>query len=831
MHRRASFVLFATFAGFATSPAGAQCAPRFAAGTGNMGFWSATGSAGVTATCVWDPDGPGPATPVLVFAGYFDVAGDARAQKLATLDPVTGVWAELGGGMPSYYSATSLLPMANGDLVAAGSFASVGGVPVNGIARWDGTTWHAYGNGLASGVRSVAVLPNGDLVACGDFYLGALSYLARWNGTAWTSLGAGVNAAVHAMAVLPNGDLIVGGMFNQAGGQPAARIARWDGTTWSAIPGLPQNPGMDAVEALAVMPNGDLIAALGWGVFRFDGVAWGALGSSVFGLSGFAGALLVLPNGDLIAGANAYLTSGVFNGVYRWDGTAWQTIGGACSGLVRCLALQPSGELIAGGAFAYAGTTRVDFAASWDGANWSPLSRGTTDVVFALAAAADGSHIAGGNFTTIGGVACNHVARWAAGTWSPLGGGVDGTVRAAVVLANGDVVVAGDFLAVSGLVARRVARWNGSGWVPLGGGCNGFVNALAVLPNGDLVAAGEFTLAGGVPANRIARWNGTTWAPLGAGIDYRALALHVLPNGDLLCGGEFGFAGGIAAQNVARWDGTAWSPLGNGVPFTVRALADRPGGELVAAGEAQPYGARIMAFDGTAWSSLPSGAGADNTITALASLPGGDLAAGGAFTTMDGAPASRIARWNGAAWSPLGAGLDATAHALAVTASGELLVGGEFTIADDAVAARVARLVSPCPATAPPVGMGCAGSAGTLDLVASSLPWLGASNTFVGSNLPANGLALGIVGFTPQALALNTVLPAAGPTCMLYATPDATLLLVPTAGSVTWQLAIPEDPSLVGLVLYAQVLGFEFGGAGLQSVASSNGLTPTIGSF
>ena len=62
--------------------------------------------------------------------------------------------------------------------------------------------------------------------------------------------------AVCALAVLPNGDLVAGGGFTTAGGVSANGIARWNGTSWSAL-----GSGMDAsVYALATLPNGNLVA-------------------------------------------------------------------------------------------------------------------------------------------------------------------------------------------------------------------------------------------------------------------------------------------------------------------------------------------------------------------------------------------------------------------------------------------------------------------------------------------------------------------------------------------------------------------------------------------
>jgi hypothetical protein len=69
-------------------------------------------------------------------------------------------------------------------------------------------------------------------------------------------MAGGFSPNVYALAVLPNGDLVAAGTFTIAGGTPANRIARWNGSAWS-----PLSSGMNnAVYALAVMPNGDLVA-------------------------------------------------------------------------------------------------------------------------------------------------------------------------------------------------------------------------------------------------------------------------------------------------------------------------------------------------------------------------------------------------------------------------------------------------------------------------------------------------------------------------------------------------------------------------------------------
>ncbi|MFN5956748.1 MAG: hypothetical protein ACK462_02265, partial [Planctomyces sp.] len=73
-------------------------------------------------------------------------------------------------------------------------------------------------------------LPNGDLIASGLFTNAGgvpANRIARWNGSAWSSLGSGLNGTASALTTLPSGDLIAGGGFTTAVGIVAPYLARW----------------------------------------------------------------------------------------------------------------------------------------------------------------------------------------------------------------------------------------------------------------------------------------------------------------------------------------------------------------------------------------------------------------------------------------------------------------------------------------------------------------------------------------------------------------------------------------------------------------------------
>jgi hypothetical protein len=99
--------------------------------------------------------------------------------------------------------------------------------------------------------------------------------------------------------------------------------------------------------------------------------------------------------------------------------------------------------------------------------------------------------------------------------------------------------------------------------------------------------------------------------------------------------------------------------------------------------------ARVARWNGSAFSAL--GSGLNDTARALAIGTNGDVYVGGSFTTAGGSSIPYIARWNGSAWSALGSGLNELVRSLTISPSGELVACGGFTTADGlAIADRIA---------------------------------------------------------------------------------------------------------------------------------------------
>jgi hypothetical protein len=370
-----------------------------------------------------------PSGEILV-GGEFATAGDVDASHIARWNGAA--WSAIGAGtvIQQYDRIWACTTLPNGDLVVGGSFAALDGVSVNKIARWNGSSWTALGSGMGGlgAVFALAVLPNGDLVAGGQFTSAGgvpANCIARWDGSSWSALGSSIGAlagaSVLSLAVLPNGDLVAGGFFTSAGGVPANCIARWDGSAWWPL-GSGFNTITAKVRALAVLPNGDLIAAgnfLTAGgvpaklIARWNGSTWSALGSGLTTQLPYdVNALAVLPNGDLIAGGNFPAAMGFSAGIARWNGTTWSSVGSGVNGAVNALAVLEDGALVAGGSFTTAGGTTANRVARWHEFNWTPLGLGLNNEVRALTLLPNEELVVGGRFTTAGGVASLFLARW-----------------------------------------------------------------------------------------------------------------------------------------------------------------------------------------------------------------------------------------------------------------------------------------------------------------------------------------------------------------------------------------------------------------------------------
>jgi trimeric autotransporter adhesin len=703
--------------------AGAQCQREWLPGAELAGT-----DGPIRASTVWDPDGPGPETSKIVFAGQFSTAGGVRANSIAVYDPETDEWSALPQQFPvPFGNIIGISPTADGGLVVVGDFS----LPQNRreyIYRWNRVAWTSIPVGefwvssTFGPIQAAVEMPNGDIVVGGAFTRigGVQSFkLARWNGTAWVEwspTGTGFSSAsdewVFALAVTPNGDLIVGGRFFRVGNAQGGLIARWNGAEWSTLGGTNFAAGSNSVTTIRVLPNGFILASgtfdlpLGGsnrirGIGLFNGTNWANLGDGLPTLFGVY-ASDIAPNGDVLIVAQTAFTG---TRHFRRTGFTWTDLGQADQStqpITATIRAVGSNQFLIGGRFLQQPNGNSLNFFRWNGERFTATGNGPTSIINSITQLPDGDLIAAGAFRASGGQPFSRIARRSGDQWFPLGSGLDNTVNSVEILPNGDLVAGGFFTAAGGTPASRIAQWNGSAWSPLGAGLDNTVNKVAVLPNGNIVAVGSFLTTGGQPARGAALWNGTAWSALGGGLNGDGSAVLVLPSGEIIVGGTFTAAGDVPANNIARWDGTAWTAFGQGVNGTVRSLRQLSGGEIVAGGsftgaDGSPAN-KIAAWNGIFWTPLGPGVSFDS-VDALTVLDGQLVAAG---RSSNGRPSS-VARWDGSEWRLLGGTvrgfLDNTSiliQDMEVTSGGELIVAGFFTGWDDVVTPYLATWACRC---------------------------------------------------------------------------------------------------------------------------------------
>ena len=480
---------------------------------------------------------------------------------------------------------TAVVLLSNGDLVAAGAFETIGGTQASHIARWNGTAWSAMGNGRTlpntfgfESISTLAVLPNGDLVAAGGFtqICGTpANRIARWNGSTWQPLGGGIggtSAAVRSLVVLPDGNLLAAGDAMLIGGRSES-FAIFNGTSWTALPG--GSGGLRDVRAV-----------------------------------------LRLPNGDLLTGGSTTSTSGTVYSVNRWSGGVWSrvatlTVSSSYRELaVTTISLLPTGEVFVGGAFTAIDGVTYNGMALWSDQGWRQLERGLSKQPSRLLTLPNGEIIISGVSGTLlpdsptgvvigDGVTFNPLSPAAGPGLTPL------SVHRVVQLPNGDLAAGGEFFDPDSPSNRwPLARFDGARWWKIPYPPTNWVTSMIALPNGHLVVASLY----GYSTYSTVGWDGTQWYSLGTDVNGQVSAMAALPNGDLIVGGLFTLAGGVSARNLARWDGTRWSSFGD----------------------------------------------ANGQVDSLAVTPSGDVIAGGLFTAIDGRSVPRLARWNSNGWQPVG---------------------------------------------------------------------------------------------------------------------------------------------------------------------------------
>ncbi|HZM01242.1 MAG TPA: hypothetical protein VFD43_13425 [Planctomycetota bacterium] len=282
-------------------------------------------------------------------------------------------------------------------LFMGGGYTKADDIVTNKIGKWDGAEWFSLDGGvegIGDTVRSLAVfddgLGGGPALYAGGILKAAggvpMNRIAKWDGTSWWPVGAGFTSAVEALEVYDDG----GGPALYAGGT-ASHISKWDGSSWTTVPG--SSPG--AVNHMIVFDAGSgpaLFVARSVTVYSWNGTTWSSL---PYMNNGEVNELAVFDDRSgagpaLYACGNFTLAGGVpASRIAKWDGSSWAPLGSGMNGRVTSLGVFDDGcgagpALYAGGDFTSAGGMAANRIAKWDGKTWSPLGSGVDHTVFEL---------------------------------------------------------------------------------------------------------------------------------------------------------------------------------------------------------------------------------------------------------------------------------------------------------------------------------------------------------------------------------------------------------------------------------------------------------------
>ncbi|MFG0241669.1 MAG: GC-type dockerin domain-anchored protein [Phycisphaerales bacterium JB054] len=377
------------------------------------------------------------------------------AQSKAQL--CVGWSADPGGGTDESVWVAAIL---QGNLFISGEFSHAGGIPIDAIAKWSGSSWQPVGDLEDDlGVRDNAIYGlaefGGDIYAAGAFD-GSEADIARWDGQRWHRLGEGLSSFANGWGramVEYQDELVVGGDFEKAGPLWVDNIAAWNGSSWRILDGGTFWSGNSAGSVWALAEFEERLIAGGFFlevagvparyVAAWDGADWSAMGS---GLDEKVNTLAV-HDGELYAGGEFRETGDgrQARGVARWDGHEWQPVGTRISignGWVNRLESY-QGRLYASGWF---GDYQDEFQdiAVFDGVDWQPVGEGVSGGRRVSAMATFGTElIVGGEFTHAGGIPSPNLARYRC-VACPADFNEDGAVNTQDIIVFLNAWVAGD---------------------------------------------------------------------------------------------------------------------------------------------------------------------------------------------------------------------------------------------------------------------------------------------------------------------------------------------------------------------------------------------------
>ena len=630
----------------------------------------------------------------------------ARLNANGTLD--TAFLPGVGGTTTGQINTLVVQP--DGKLIAAGSFADIGGTTTTNIARFnpEGTPDVTFSPALGADgpINAVLVRPGAAAVTPQGKGLAWLNADGTFRASFSPGADSRISGTIDSFAVQPDGGVIVGGTFTTPTGIPGPNLVRF-APNGALDPNFSPNPN-GAVEAIVVQPDGRILVG---------GTFTNIVGSER----------------DYVARLNA-------------DGTLDNAFNPQAGARVNAIVLQADGKIVIGGVFTTLNPNATITTTTTTTTTTPTATNGTTTTNNAnggttTTTVSTTNGVTTTTVVTISSAATtrNYLARLNAdGTidtaYNPSAGG---TVNALVFQPDGKLIVGGTFTSFqpggtgTPVTRNNLARLNSDGTVDASydPNANGLVNALALYVDGKVIAGGAFTTLqpnsdpNTYTRNHIARVNtdGTLDQNFDPNTNGNVTTIAVQPDSKILFGGAFttvqpnGATVATTRNHVARVDfsgalDTGFDPNADGNVNALFANSDgsvllggafatlQPNAPLIVGGAFNTIGGAtsravaLLGDDGSVSSLFqPSPNG---NVNALLMQSDGKFVVAGDFTNIAGATRNRIARFNtdftlDAAFKPT---LNDAVNTLALQPDGKLVIGGLFTTVNGTPCITIARL-------------------------------------------------------------------------------------------------------------------------------------------
>lgn len=282
-------------------------------------------------------------------------------------------WVQQGGNINGFVYD---LHEFNGLLFVGGRFDSIGVLPVNNLATWDGSQYNSinatFGDSTGFGDVKVINVFNNNLIVGGNFTsVNSISanHIAQWDGSSWSAFGNGLDGPIADLLIF-NNELYAVGAFKMNG--YGALAAKWNGTTWEQIGPITWLNGTYYVQSIKDYKNEIYIGGGLWtfsykGIKKFDGFDWVAPGDGIVGMcDGFgcsAPAMEVYNNELFLGGDFDDMTNSSINNIAKWDSLNWNSFYGTSNFVVNAIK-EFNSELYFAGRYSFSSSENI---AKWDG--------------------------------------------------------------------------------------------------------------------------------------------------------------------------------------------------------------------------------------------------------------------------------------------------------------------------------------------------------------------------------------------------------------------------------------------------------------------------------